>query len=381
MQSVKFDSAEVEARQEKLREYKYNVEKAIQELDSNLQSLIYDTQKVIDDLCYNSNVRTSDDGALGKINYVLKKMPQRIGYINGTIARVSGTLMYWQNIADKLSIDFKVLNDEIGAWEKQVEDIRYELMAIPDGYWESTTITYSDGSTSESSEWYDPWEGERDSLRAKRDSIYEFHLTPLRSERNEVHGKLIVAQTNCSIASGDLNKLNSFLTRCNSILSTAKKDDEHIKKTLKSLSEIIESLKKYREKLGNFSESVMGLIQKADKILNKALSAITELMAISHKHIPDFENRPIKVQFDIDECKKYKVNGDEFNEEIESLYKYLVGIISGISSWNDNNKNKASTAILSHAEAMKSVVNIFDNEMDFLKKQIKILTDYYNAIE
>lgn len=381
MQSVKFDSAEIEARQEKLREYTYNVKKAIQELDGNLQSLIFDTQKVVDDLCYSSPVHTSDDGALGKINYVLEQMPQRIGYINGTIARVSGTLMYWQNIADKLSIEFKVLEDEIRAWEKQLEDIRYELMAIPDGYWQTYTTYDSEGYPHEDSEWYDPWESERNSLRAQRDRIYEIHLNPLRTERNEVHSKLVVAQSNCSIASDDLNKLNSFLTRCNSILSTAKKDDGHIKKTLKSLSEIIESLKKYREKLGSFNESVMGLIQEADKILNKALSSISELRAISHKYISDFTNGPIQVMFDLDECKKYKVNGDEFNEEVENLSKYLVGIIGSLSGWNDENKIEASKCILEHAEAMKSVVKSFDNEMDFLKKQITILTDYYNSIE
>ena len=285
MQSVKFDSAEVEARQEKLREYTYNVKKAIQELDSNLQSLIYDTQKVIDDLCYNSNVRTSDDGALGKISYVLNQMPKRIAYVNGTIARVNGTLMYWQNIADKLSIEYKVLDDEIRLWEREVADIHDRLMTIPSGYWDTYTTYDSDGYPHTESEWCDPWESERDSLRARRDTIYEIHLTPLRAQRNDVHSKLMVAKNNCSIAGGDLNKLNSFLTRCNSIQSTAKKDDEHIKKTLKALSEIIESLKKYREKLGSFNESVMGLIQKADKILNKALSAIAELMAISHKHI------------------------------------------------------------------------------------------------
>lgn len=380
MQLVKFDSAEIEARQEQLREYKYNIKNLLQELDSNLQSLIFDTQNVINDLCFSSPVRSSDDGALGKINYVLEQMPKRISYVDATLARVNCTLSHWQNVAEDLSAKIEALDGVIQPWETRLDDAQCELAALPDGSLVTYTVTDSDGSIKIETEWYDPYAAERASLHAKIDSIQN-SLMSLRQERDCLQSKLNTAKRNCAIAQSDISKLNSFLSRGNAILSTAKKDETHIKQALESLSGIIASLKKYKEKLNKFNEGVLESTKKADKIFDNIAAAIDKLKAISYKHISDFKNGPMKVKFDIDECKKYKNNGDEFNEDVGKLAQYIVRNISDIPDWNDNNKTQAMETILSHAETMKYIVQFYDNEMDFLKKQIAILTDYYNAIE
>lgn len=380
MQLVKFDSAEVESRHEKLIEYTYHIKNSIQELDGNLQSLIYDTQKVIDDLCYSSSVRTSDDGALGKINYVLTQMPQSIAHTNGILARVKGTLAYWQNFENKLRIDIEVLDSEIRLWADKVDILDSRLKSLREPYEYTYTETDDDGYTHTYTETDDPDAEERHSLYKQMNQIYDEHIKPLSKKREELHKKWVIAKNNCAIAQKDINKLDALISRCNTILSTAKKDDAHIKKTLKALTEIIDSLKKYREKLEKYNNSAFELIGKAEKIFGKALSAIEELKFVSHKYISDFKNGPIQVKFDIDECKKYKVNGDDFNDEIENLSKYIVNNVTNLSEWNDSNKNSVNMTILGHANIIKGIKKFFDNEMDFLKKQISILTDYYNSV-
>lgn len=375
MPSIKFESAAVEAQRDNLADYKFKLHRAVEELHNELRYLFFETQKVIDRLQFNSPIRTDDDGSLGKVNYIIHYLPYKIKDVAQKRDKVYSKYLYWKEIALQYNKKCEELKAKLETWEKTASSLRSRYNSLPSAEWRTSW----DEEGNMYNERYDPYESERNSLPGEVDYIYEEKIKPLERELNYNQGKFSTAAGNANTAKRDLDKLDDFISRGNKIIAQADKDARRLEKTFKSLSEIQESLKKYEEKLNKFVNGVNELIKKGQDVLGKALSSIGELKALSHKYMSDFNDSNLRVKFDLDDCKKYKVNGDRFNEEIENLNKGLVRLVDSLSEWNDGNKEQATEVILNHSVAIKGIINFFDREMEFLEKQISILTTYFNA--